>query len=78
MNSITNKDYEIYDMNNFMKSSDLDNKLINKNIDNYFNDLINKPIEQTNKIINKSNFSFEKIYDEYIEHNLLFIVLYFF
>ena len=56
-------------------SSDYDNILINKDIDNYFNELISKPIPNQNTLITKSNYNFDKFYSDYIEHNLLFIVL---
>lgn len=76
MNSLTNRDWEIYNIDSFIKSSECNNKLINKNIDNYFNKLISKPIDSPQyKIINKTNYTFNKFYYEYIEHNMLFIVL---
>lgn len=54
-------------------SSEYNNVLINKDIDNYFNDLISKPVQIQSSI--KSSYTFEKFYLDYIEHNLLFIVL---
>jgi len=76
MNSLTNKEWEIYQIDSIIKSTEYDNILVNKNIENYFNKLINKPTSPPQyKIINKSNYTFEKFYYEYIEHNLLFIVL---
>lgn len=60
---------------NFDITSEYNNALINKDINHYFDDLISKPnVEQTNIII-KSNYNFSKFYVDYIEHNLLFIVL---
>ena len=75
MNSINNRDWELYNLNSLMKTSEYDNILINKNIENYFNDIISKPVISSNTVITKSNYNFNKFYDEYIEHNLLFIVL---
>jgi len=45
--------------------------LISKNIDNYFNDLINKPVI----ITSKKTTSFTIFYKDYIEHNLLLIFI---
>lgn len=76
MENINNRQWEIYNLDNMINSTEYEHNLINKNIENYFDELINKPIE--NKpiiIIPKSNFSFEKFYKDYIEHNMLFIVL---
>jgi hypothetical protein len=52
------------------------NFLISKKIDTYFNDLIQIPDPPTIKST-KSDYTFAKFYDEYIEHNilLLFIIL---
>ena len=54
-------------------STEHDNILINKDIDNYFNTLITK--STTEKTIVKSYYTFEKFYLDYIEHNLIFIVV---
>jgi hypothetical protein len=52
--------------------------LINKNIDNYFNEIINtkEPIK-TYKIINKNNSFFSRIYKDYFENNMLLIFVLF-
>jgi hypothetical protein len=52
------------------------NFLISKKIDTYFNDLIQIPDPPTIKST-KSDYTFAKFYDDYIEHNilLLFIIL---
>lgn len=66
---------EKFNNNNF-KSSDYNTGLVNHDIDNYFNNLLNKPIPTpTYSIANKQGHSFSKFYSEYIEHNMLFIVL---
>jgi hypothetical protein len=73
-NSISNKDYELY--NNFTDSVNYsNNRLINNKINNYFNDMLNKPISKNYSVINKSDYSWSKFYNDYIEHNLLFIVI---
>jgi hypothetical protein len=76
-NTFGKREWEIYNFDQIGASSEYDNILINKDIDNYFNDLISKPIppNQTNILVTKSNYSFEKFYLDHIEHNLLFIVL---
>lgn len=70
-----NSTLELNDFNQVGGSTEYDNVLINKDIDNYFNNLINKSTPVQNVSIPKSNYSFEKFYTDYIEHNLLFIVL---
>jgi hypothetical protein len=79
MNSFNKREWEIYNFEQMGASSEYDNILINKDIDNYFNDLISKPIsvqiQSQNALITKSNYNFDKFYIDYIEHNLLFIVL---
>ena len=75
MNSLAGREWEIYNFEQLGASSEYDNILINKDIDNYFNDLISKPIPIQNNLTIKSNYNFEKFYYDYIEHNLLFIVL---
>jgi hypothetical protein len=73
-NSFTNKDYEIYNIN---ATSDYYNPpLINNKINNFFNDIINKNDQpMMESIITKSNYTWNKFYCDYIEHNLLFIVI---
>ena len=70
-----NREFEIYNNSiGGIGSTEYDNALINKDIDNYFNDMLNKPIP--NQITNiKSTYTFNKFYSEYIEHNLIFIVV---
>ena len=75
MNSLGGREWEIYNFEQIGGSSEYDNILINKDIDNYFNELISKPISNQNTLITKSNYNFDKFYSDYIEHNLLFIVL---
>ncbi len=65
--------YKNFTQNDF--TSEFQNNLINKDIDNYFNELINKSSISQNVTVPKSTFTFEKFYSDYIEHNLLFIVL---
>ena len=75
MNSLGGREWEIY--NNLQSgSTEYDNLLINKDIDNYFNDIINKPIiPQSNTNPIKSGGGISKFYTDYIEHNLIFIVV---
>lgn len=76
MNSFKNNDWKNDNFDSLIKSTEYDNILVNKNIDNYFNEIINKPIlSQQVKIIPKTNYNFDKFYYDYIEHNLLFIFL---
>lgn len=73
MNSLNDREWEIY---NIGGSTEYDNILINKDIDNYFNDIINKPVRITNTTtLPKSNYTFDRFYSDYVEHNLLFIVV---
>jgi hypothetical protein len=67
---ILNKKIYNYDI-----TSEYNNALINKDINNYFDELISKPNVEQQHIIVKSNYNFSKFYVDYIEHNLLFIVL---
>lgn len=75
MNSMRERDWELYNFDNIGGSTEYDNLLINKDIDNYFNDIISKPVPQTNTSIIKSNYNLNKFYSDYIEHNLVFIVV---
>ena len=77
MNLIGERKWELYNFDNIGISSEYNNLLINKDIDNYFNDIISKPIHvpQYNSSIIKSNYNLNKFYLDYIEHNLLFIVV---
>ncbi len=61
---------ELYNIN---VETEYNNILIDKNIDDYFNNIINKPIIHTNQI--KSGGGINKFYTDYIEHNLIFIVV---
>jgi hypothetical protein len=74
MNSLTNRDWELYNFGGNGATSEYDNILINKDIDNYFNDLVSKPIVPVQTTI-KPTYSFDKFYSDYIEHNLIFIVV---
>ncbi len=75
MNSLVNREWEVYNFDQIGGSTEYDNILINKDIDNYFNELISKPVPTQTNIMAKSSYNFEKFYFDYIEHNLLFIVL---
>lgn len=76
MNSLGGREWELYNFDNQIGSTEYDNLLINKDIDNYFNDIINKPIiPQSNTNPIKSGGGFSKFYSDYIEHNLIFIVV---
>lgn len=75
MNTLTGREWEIYNFDQLGASTEYDNILINKDIDNYFNDLISKPVPTQTNLNVKSSYNFEKFYSDYIEHNLLFIVL---
>jgi hypothetical protein len=72
MNSLGGREWELY---NIGGSTEYDNLLINKDIDNYFNDIINKPTVQSNSNQIKSNGGLQKFYSDYVEHNLIFIVV---
>ena len=72
MNSLGGREWELY---NIGSSTEYDNLLINKDIDNYFNNIINKPTVQYNSNPIKSNGGLQKFYSDYIEHNLIFIVV---
>lgn len=75
MNSL-GREWEIYNFDYHSGSTEYDNLLINKDIDNYFNDIINKPIiPQSNTNPIKSGGGLSKFYTDYIEHNLIFIVV---
>lgn len=71
MNSLCGREFELYNI----CSTEYNNALINKDIDNYFNDIINKPIISIDTKMNKLNGGFNKFYTDYIEHNLIFIVV---
>jgi hypothetical protein len=75
MNSLDGREWELYNFNNIGGSTEYDNLLINKDIDNYFNDIINKPISNVQSNLIKSNGGLNKFYSDYIEHNLIFIVV---
>jgi hypothetical protein len=79
-NSIVNKTHETFDFKNNIFSSvhnfdDMKNPLINKNIDDYFNEIINKiePVKTVNIIKTESFFS--RFYNDYILDNMLLIVI---
>ena len=73
MNFNSKNDYELYDLNN--NSTEHASLLVNKNIDNFFLDLLNKSEPKINKITIKSQNTLNKFYQDYIEHNLLFFIL---
>lgn len=75
MNSMKERDWELYNFDNIGGSTEYDNLLINKDIDNYFNNIIAKPVPETNISIIKSKYNLNKFYSDYIEHNLVFIVV---
>ena len=76
MNSLGGREWELYNFDYQTGSTEYDNLLINKDIDNYFNDIINKPIiHQSNTNPIKSGGGLSKFYTDYIEHNLIFIVV---
>ena len=76
MNSLGGREWEIYNLDYQSGSTEYDNLLINKDIDNYFNNIINKPIiHQSNINPIKSGGGLSKFYNDYIEHNLIFIVV---
>lgn len=66
----------LFHNNDFELSNNNRSQLISKKIDTYFNDLVKIP-EPIQVSGGKSDFTFSKFYDEYIEHNLLllFIIL---
>ncbi len=72
MSSLTNKDYEIYNIN---QTSEYGGPLINNKINDYFNDILNKPEIKPIGSVTKSEQTWGKFYRDYIEHNLLFFVL---
>jgi len=79
-NSIINKTHETFDFRNNIFSSvqnfdNINNPLINKNIDDYFNQIINRvePIKTVNIIKTESFFS--RFYNDYIIDNMLLIVI---
>lgn len=77
MNLIEGRKWEFNNFENMgiSVSSEYDNLLINKDIDNYFNNIISKPIQiSTPQNPIKSNYNLNKFYLDYVEHNLIFIV----
>lgn len=72
MNSFTNRDYELY--NNANYTSEYNPGLINPKINNFFNDVLTKP-EPVYPSVIKTEYTWNKFYKDYIEHNLLFIVI---
>lgn len=50
------------------------NLLVSKNIDDYFSNLITKPVTNIQKNT-KSQYTFEKFYTDYIDQNLLLIII---
>jgi hypothetical protein len=72
MSSLTNKDYEIYNLNH---TSEYAGPLINGKINDYFNDILTKPEIKPISMITKSEKNWGKFYRDYLEPNLLFFVL---
>ncbi len=72
MNSLTNRDYEIY---NFNGTSEYGGGLINNKINDYFNDILNVPEVKPVTIISKPEQTWGKFYRDYLEPNILFFVL---
>lgn len=73
-NSLANRDYELY--NNFETTDIGGNPLINTRVNDYFNDILNQPEPPRNySIVTKSDYTWSKFYKDYIEHNMLFIVI---
>ncbi len=69
-NPLADRNYEIY--NNY--TSDYNPGLVNKNINNYFNDVLSKPDPIAPAAV-KSEQTWNKFYKEYIEHNMLFFII---
>lgn len=72
MNEFANRDYELY--NNINYTSEYNPGLINPKINNFFNDVLTKQ-EPVYPSVIKSEYTWNKFYKDYIEHNLLFIVI---
>lgn len=69
-----NKDYDTY--NNFETTDFNSNPLINPKLNDYFNNIINQPEPQRNYVIlSKSDYSWSNFYHDYIEPNMLFIII---
>ncbi len=71
-NPLADRNNEIY--NNYNYTSDYNPGLVNKNINNYFNDVLSKPDPITPAAV-KSEQTWNKFYKEYIEHNMLFFII---
>jgi membrane-associated HD superfamily phosphohydrolase len=71
-------DLDVYNLKNIYSTVKPEKSLlVNKNIDDYFNEIINvsdKP--KTYKIVNKTSF-FSKFYKDYLENNMLLIFVIF-
>jgi hypothetical protein len=78
-NSIINsKLYNDLDYNIYSTVKPQKSLLINKNIDNYFNEIINiTDPPKTYKIANKNNSYFSTFYKDYLENNMLLIFIIF-
>lgn len=69
-----NRDYDTY--NNFETTDFNSNPLINPKLNDYFNNIINQPEPQRNyTIMSKSDYTWSKFYNDYIEPNMLFIII---
>ncbi len=71
-NPLADRTHEIY--NNYNYTSDYNPGLINKNINNFFNDVLSKPDPIAPAAV-KSEQTWNKFYKEYIEHNMLFFII---
>ena len=71
-NPLADRNHEIY--NNYNYTSDYNPGLINKNINNFFNDVLSKPDPIAPAAV-KSEQTWNKFYKEYIEHNMLFFII---
>lgn len=76
---ISYNNLDIYNLKNNIYSTVKPEKslLVNKNIENYFNEIINVSDKtKTYKIVNKTSF-FYKFYKDYVENNMLLIFIIF-
>ncbi len=73
-NSLLNRDFEIY--NNYETTDFNSNPLINPKINDYFTNILNQPEPpKTYSVISKNDFTLKNFYQNYIEPNMLFIII---
>ncbi len=73
-NSLSNRDFEIY--NNYETTDFNSNPLINPKINDYFANILNQPEPpKTYSVISKNDFTLKNFYQNYIEPNMLFIII---